>query len=136
MTVEDLSAAFFQLNARMEKEEGLATSAHSCVDHNAQLLTQACERLLKLEATSTTADAVQAALALKLTAETREALEHVHAQDVSREAKLREEIDGMTAKVPAGYDELNHRLDSLQRELATLGRPAGRCRAGLAAPWL
>ena len=53
MTVEDLSAAFFQLNARVEKEEGLADNLHDCVDHNAQLLTQACERLLKLEATST-----------------------------------------------------------------------------------
>ena len=124
MTVEDLSAAFFQLNAHAEKEEGLAASVHSCVDHNAQLLTQACERLFKLEATSTTADAVQATLVLKLTAETREALEHVHAQDMSRDANLREEIDGMTAKVSAGYDELSHRLDALQRELAAVGRPA------------
>ena len=125
MTVEDLSAAFFQLNARVEKEQGLATSVHSCVDYNAQLLTQACERLLKLEATSTTADAVQAALVLKLTAETREALEHVHAQDVSRDAKLREEIDSMTAKVSACYDELNQRLEAFRCELAAAGRLAG-----------
>ena len=99
----------------------MATSVRSCVDHNAQLLTQVCEWLLKLEDTSTEADAVQAALVLKLTAETCEALEHVHAQDVSRDSKLRKEIDGMTAKVSAGYD---HRPDALQRELAAGGRPA------------
>ena len=134
--MEDLSAAFFQLNARVEKEEGLATSVHSCVDHNAQLLTQACERLLKLEATSTTVDAVQAALVLKLTAEIREALEHVHAQDASHDAKLRKEIDGITAKVSASYDELSHRLDGLQRELAAVGRPAVGATPDLPPPWL
>ena len=38
MTVEDLSAAFFQLNACVEKEKGFATSVRSCVDHNVQVL--------------------------------------------------------------------------------------------------
>ena len=43
---------------------------------------------------------------------------------MSRDAKLREEIDGISAKFSAGYDELNRRLDALQRELAAVGRPA------------
>ena len=124
-TLEDLSSAFFQINERLEKEEAWATSVHGCVDHNAQLLTQACERLPKLEETSAKADSVQAALVLKLTAEPREALEHVHAQDVSRDAKMKEEIDSMTANVSTCYDELSHRLDALQHELAAVGRPAG-----------
>ena len=103
VTIEELSAAYFKLNPRVEREEGLATSVHSCVDHNAQLLTQASDRLLKLEVTSAAADSVQAALVLKFTEEIWQAFEHVHEQDVSRDAKLREEIDGMTAEVSAGY---------------------------------
>ena len=39
MGIEDLSAAFFQLTARVETDAPLSTSVHGCVDHSSQLVT-------------------------------------------------------------------------------------------------
>ena len=88
MTLEVPDAALIQLNARVENEAGRAASYHQCVDHNAQLLIQACESLLKLDASSTAADSVQAAFVLNLTKKIREAFEHVPPQHAKHHATL------------------------------------------------
>ena len=45
MTIEDLTMAFYQLNSRLEREEGVTEDIHNAVDSNAQLLGKMIQRL-------------------------------------------------------------------------------------------
>ena len=99
MTLEDLSAAFFTLNERLERRELHADSMFEAVDHTAVLITKSCSRILAQEMKQGEAAQNLGATILKLTGETREAVEGLHARDIARDATPgRAQRDGRAAR--------------------------------------
>ena len=124
MNLEDLSSAFFSLSARLERAEGHGGSVFESVDFNAVLLSETCKELIALKAAQAGTEQQVAATVLKVTNDTRNALEEVKkdleevlARDISRDGTLREELNTMTHTWEKGHGLLATRADGLQAEL-------------------
>ena len=103
MTIEDLSAAFFALNGRMERSEGHGANLFEATDHNAVLLSEVCKELAALKAAQAATEQQVGTTVLKLTADTREAVEELHKRDAGRDETLRGELGAMAAKLEKGH---------------------------------
>ena len=99
MSLEDLSAAFFALNGRMERSEGQGTNVFEAVDFNALLLSETCKELIALKQAQAATEQQVGQTVLKLTSDTREAVEELHARDAARDATpaQRAQQDGRSA---------------------------------------
>ena len=78
MTVEYLSAAFFTLNGRLERSEVHGANLFEATDFNAVLLSEKCKELVALKAAQAATEQQVGTTVLKLTADTREAVEELH----------------------------------------------------------
>ena len=67
-----------------------------------------------MKAAQAATDQQVAAAVLKLTGETRQAVEDLHARDVGRDAALRKELNAMPAQLEKGHDFLAQKGDVLQ----------------------
>ena len=74
MSVEDLSAALFALNGRMERSEGHGANLFEATDFNAVLLSETCKELVALKAAQAATEQQVGTTVLKLTSDTREAV--------------------------------------------------------------
>ena len=108
MSIEDLGAAFFALNVRMERSKGHGANLFEAVHFNALLLNEMCKELVVLKQAHAATEQQLGQTVLKLTCDTREAAEELHARDAARDATLRDELNGMAA-------ELGKAMGSLQR---------------------
>ena len=129
MSLEDLSAALFALNGRMERSEGHGANLFEAVDFNALLLNEMCKELISLKQAQAATKQQVGQTVLKLTSDTREAVEELHARDAARDATLRDELNGMAAQLEKGHGLLAAQGDSLKLELdasvAQLNQVAG-----------
>ena len=91
MTVEDLSAAFFALNGRLERSEGHGTNFFEATHFNAVLLSEVCKKVAALKAAHAATAQQVGTTVLKLTSDTREAVDELHKRDAERDATLRDE---------------------------------------------
>ena len=78
MTNEDLSAAFFALSGRVERTEGHGANLYECVDFNANLLTEVCRELAVLKAAQGATAAQVGSTVLKISGDTREAIDMIN----------------------------------------------------------
>ena len=113
MTVEDLTSAFFSLNGRLDREEAWAGMIHGVVDENAGLLTQAVSECQSLARKIITNEEAVGGAMVKLTGETRAALEELHEGDKKRDADLRFELDAMARKLEEGHGKLEAMISAL-----------------------
>ena len=70
-----------------------------------------------MKATQAETDQQVAATVLRLTVETREAVEDLHARDVARNGTLHDEFNAMAAQLEKGHDLLARKGDALQANL-------------------
>ena len=124
MSVDDLTAAFFSLNQRLDREEQWAGMIHVVVDENASLLTQTISECQSLARTIKSNEEGAAATSLKLTAEIRTALDELRATDQKRDVDLRTELDTMTKTLEAGHAKL-------EAMIAAVAHTAGIAKADL-----
>ena len=78
MTIEDLSAAFFTLNGRLERSEVHGANLFEATDFNAVLLTEACKELAALKAAQAATEQQVGTTVLKITGDTREAIDEIN----------------------------------------------------------
>ena len=127
--MEDLSSAFFSLNARLERSEGHGASPFEATDFNAVLLTETCKKLIGLKAARAATEQQVATTVLKVTDDMRTALEEVHSRDLARDGTMRDELNAMAAQLEKGHELLAAKGDTLQLNLdaavARLGQATG-----------
>ena len=114
MSTEDLSSAFFALNGRVERTEGHGKNLYECVDFNANLLTEVCKELAALKAAQEGTATQVGSTVLKLTSDTREAIDVVNQRADARDVTLREELNAMTKTLEKGHGLLEAKSDALR----------------------
>ena len=135
MTIEDLSSAFVALNGCFERSEGHGTSLYEAVDFNALLRSETYKELIALKKAQTATEQKVAVTVRKITGDTREAVEELHARDAARDATLREQLNGMAAQVEKGHELLAAKGDALKLDLdAAVPRLSQAAGAGLQEP--
>ena len=131
MSVDDLTAAFFSLNQRLDREEHWAGMIHVVVDENAALLTQTISECQSLARTIKSNGEGAAATSLKVTADVRTALDELRAAqdalsatDQQRDSDLRNELNGLAKALEAGHAKL-------EAMIASVAHTAGIAKADL-----
>ena len=120
MTNEDLSSAFFALNGRVECIEGHGANLYECVDFNANLLTKVCRELAVLKAAQGATAAQVSNTVLKITGDTREAIDVINKRVDARDVTLRQELNAMTQTLEKGHGLLEAKSDSLRINIDAL----------------
>jgi hypothetical protein len=117
MTVEDLSAAFFTLNGRLERNEAHGANLFEATDFNAVLLSEVFKELAALKAVQAATEQQVGTTLLKLTADSHEAVKELHKRDAGRDETLRGELSAMAAQLEKGHGLLAAQGDALKLEL-------------------
>ena len=135
MSLKDLSAAFFAFSGRMERSEGHGANLFEAVDFNALLHNEMCKELVALKQAQAATEQQVGQTVLKLTSDTRDAVEELHARNAARDATLRDELNGMAAQLEKGHGLLAAQGDSLKLELdATVAKLSQVARGGVQEP--
>ena len=114
MTTEDLSSAFFALNERVERTEVHGANLYECVDFNANLLTEVCKELAALKAAQEGIASQVGSTVIKLTSDTREAIEGLQKRDAERDETLRGELNAMAQTLEKGHSLMEAKSDALR----------------------
>ena len=114
MSAEDLSSAFFAINGRMERSEGHGANLFEVTDHNAELLTEVCKDLAALRAAQAATSEQVGTMVLKITSDTREAVDGLQKRDAERDETLRGELNAMAQTLEKGHGIMEAKSDALR----------------------
>ena len=109
MSVEDLTAGFYNLNENNEKEAKLLQSTAKAVHYNADLLNALIARVNSAEVAMRLCSegmAKQDANVAKLTEDVKLAVKTLEEGDSEKDSTLRKELDIMAQKLATGHDEI------------------------------